>query len=202
MHPQPSRALSRAKSLAPRGLLHLLLAASLLPACKAPRDPDLERRISEAKVTRALPAAPKDEQPAHNSANNNAPKTPDNPYGLPPAGSVELRPYDDKEIAKILSAVPRRVEDDKPKADERYEVRIKTTLGDILCTLDHQEAPQASANFIALALGKRAWRDPDTKDIAKSPFYKGLTFHRTIKDFIIQRVDPGRCILWTRVDHP
>jgi len=75
--------------------------------------------------------------------------------------------------------------------DLRYRVVFETQEGDITCHLDHEEAPQAAANFIALARGQRVCRDSDTKEIVERRFYDGLTFHRTIRNFIIQTGNPG-----------
>jgi cyclophilin family peptidyl-prolyl cis-trans isomerase len=57
--------------------------------------------------------------------------------------------------------------------------------------LDHVAAPQATANVVALALGLEPWRDPDTKELLTTRFYDGMTFNRTIKNFIIQTGNPG-----------
>ncbi len=48
---------------------------------------------------------------------------------------------------------------------------IKTSKGIITLDLFDQEAPETVANFIKLA---------------KAGFYNGLTFHRVIRDFVIQ----------------
>lgn len=48
-------------------------------------------------------------------------------------------------------------------------------FGDIKIELDYQNAPISSANFVSLV---------------KSGFYNGLTFHRIIKNFMIQGGDP------------
>ncbi len=48
-------------------------------------------------------------------------------------------------------------------------------LGDIKIELDYQNAPISCANFVSLV---------------KSGFYNGLTFHRVIKNFMIQGGDP------------
>lgn len=169
-----------------------LVFSLLLPvstACNAPRDPDLERRIAEAKITKALPKALHTKADKNKSTQASPQKEDDE--GLPPAGSVELRPYEAKEQKAILSAVPKKSGTAQEATDLVYEAIFATSAGEIICRLDHAEAPQAVTNFIALALGKRPWRDPDTKDISRSPFYKNLSFHRTIKDFIVQTGRPG-----------
>lgn len=60
-----------------------------------------------------------------------------------------------------------------PPADpsHAYRATFTTSAGDITCELWADKAPQTVGNFVALA---------------KSGFYDGTTFHRVIKDFMIQ----------------
>jgi cyclophilin family peptidyl-prolyl cis-trans isomerase len=69
-------------------------------------------------------------------------------------------------IAQTLLAGPKRRD---------YLVTIKTNFGDIVVVL-FDETPQHKENFIKLA---------------KSGFYDNTTFHRIIKDFMIQGGDPN-----------
>lgn len=58
--------------------------------------------------------------------------------------------------------------------DEMAKIKfavIKTEKGDMICELFPDEAPQNVLNFATLA---------------RSGFYKGLTFHRVIPNFVIQ----------------
>jgi cyclophilin family peptidyl-prolyl cis-trans isomerase len=52
-----------------------------------------------------------------------------------------------------------------------YQVRITTDRGDIVMELDPQLAPNTVNNFIGLA---------------RQDYYKGLTFHRVVPEFVIQ----------------
>ncbi|MEZ4858138.1 MAG: peptidylprolyl isomerase [Flavobacteriaceae bacterium] len=52
----------------------------------------------------------------------------------------------------------------------------------------YEETPLTVANFIELAEGKHPLADSTFKG---KPFYNGLTFHRVIKDFMIQGGDPN-----------
>ena len=45
------------------------------------------------------------------------------------------------------------------------------------------------ANFVGLARGKKAWKDPEGK-ITTRPLYDGTIFHRVIPNFMIQAGDP------------
>lgn len=67
---------------------------------------------------------------------------------------------------------------------------IDTDLGAVTCTFHEKEAPVGVANFIGLARGRRAWRDPSLNKWVHRPFYDGLTFHRVIPDFMAQGGDP------------
>jgi peptidyl-prolyl cis-trans isomerase A (cyclophilin A) len=69
---------------------------------------------------------------------------------------------------------------------------IDTDVGKLTCELFPGEAPHAVANFIGLARGRRAWRDPATGHFFRGrPFYDGLAFHRVIAGFMIQGGDPA-----------
>ncbi|QRG65349.1 peptidylprolyl isomerase [Brevibacillus choshinensis] len=61
---------------------------------------------------------------------------------------------------------------DKAKS---YQAKISTTMGDFTVDLFAKDAPIAVNNFVFLA---------------KDKFYDGVTFHRIIKDFMIQTGDP------------
>ncbi|MBE6779186.1 MAG: peptidylprolyl isomerase [Ruminococcaceae bacterium] len=63
---------------------------------------------------------------------------------------------------------------DKPEAGEEVAV-LRTSKGDIYIRLFPEAAPLAVENF---------------KSLAKGGYYDGLTFHRVMKDFMIQGGDP------------
>jgi cyclophilin family peptidyl-prolyl cis-trans isomerase len=56
-----------------------------------------------------------------------------------------------------------------------YNATIHTEFGNIELQLYADKAPKAVTNFV---------------ELAKSGFYDGLTFHRTVSDFVIQGGDP------------
>ena len=75
---------------------------------------------------------------------------------------------------------------------------MHTTEGDIKINLFDDKTPKTVANFLGLATGEKEWADPFTGQPSHKPFYDGLTFHRIIKDFMIQ----GGCPLGTGTGGP
>ncbi|MEO8551133.1 MAG: peptidylprolyl isomerase [Kofleriaceae bacterium] len=69
--------------------------------------------------------------------------------------------------------------------------KIETSEGTLHCELFPDRAPLAVANFLGLATGQKAWRDPTSGTVQHGVrFYDGLTFHRVIPEFMIQGGDP------------
>jgi len=68
---------------------------------------------------------------------------------------------------------------------------IETTDGNITCTLFPDQAPQTVANFIGLANGTKAWKNPKTGQMMHTPLYDGTICHRVIPNFMIQCGDPA-----------
>ena len=77
-------------------------------------------------------------------------------------------------------------------------VLMKTSQGNIRIELWPDAAPETVKNFIDLAEGNKTFKDAKTGEDVKKPFYDGLTFHRVIKDFMIQ----GGCPLGTGTGDP
>ena len=63
---------------------------------------------------------------------------------------------------------------------------MRTSEGDITINLFDDQTPVTVKNFLGLATGEKEWTDPFTGQPSHEPFYNGLTFHRIIKDFMIQ----------------
>ena len=63
---------------------------------------------------------------------------------------------------------------------------MRTSEGDITINLFDDQTPVTVKNFLGLATGEKEWVDPFTGQPSHEPFYNGLTFHRIIKDFMIQ----------------
>jgi peptidyl-prolyl cis-trans isomerase A (cyclophilin A) len=69
---------------------------------------------------------------------------------------------------------------------------IKTTAGDMTCTLFPDKAPIGVANFIGLASGSKDWKSPFSGATKHGvPLYDGTIFHRVIPEFMIQGGDPA-----------
>jgi peptidyl-prolyl cis-trans isomerase A (cyclophilin A) len=69
---------------------------------------------------------------------------------------------------------------------------IKTTAGDMTCTLFPDKAPIGVANFIGLANGTKDWKSPASGATKHGvPLYDDTIFHRVIPEFMIQGGDPA-----------
>lgn len=64
---------------------------------------------------------------------------------------------------------------------------IQTSKGDIIVKLEYEKTPVTVANFISLAEGDSPFV---TDSLKGKKYYDGLTFHRVMKDFMIQGGDP------------
>jgi len=67
---------------------------------------------------------------------------------------------------------------------------MNTSMGTITAQLFEKETPGTVKNFVALANGTKAWKDPKTNAMAAKPLFRNLTFHRVIPNFMIQTGDP------------
>ncbi len=65
-----------------------------------------------------------------------------------------------------------------------------TEKGVFVARLFEKYTPIAVANFVGLAMGVRPWLDPVTHQPVKRPMYDNITFHRVIRDEMIQSGDP------------
>jgi peptidyl-prolyl cis-trans isomerase A (cyclophilin A) len=63
---------------------------------------------------------------------------------------------------------------------------FETNKGNFKAQLFNERVPNTVANFVGLAEGTKEFTDEKTGEKTKRPFYDGLTFHRVIKDFMIQ----------------
>jgi peptidyl-prolyl cis-trans isomerase A (cyclophilin A) len=89
-------------------------------------------------------------------------------------------------------------EDTATKKGKPMFALFETTKGNFKVKLLTETAPKTVENFAGLAEGSKEWTDPKTGSKVKKPFYDGLSFHRVIKDFMIQ----GGCPLGTGTGGP
>ena len=78
----------------------------------------------------------------------------------------------------------------KPAREPGMYMTITTSMGTIVAKLFDTEAPKTVKNIADLAMGRKEWVDPKTKQRVKRPLYNGLIFHRVIPGFMIQGGDP------------
>lgn len=81
---------------------------------------------------------------------------------------------------EILSAVP---------GEGQLVAILHTSEGDLEVELYEDRAPNTVANFVGLAMGTKTWKDPETGELRRDPYYDGVIFHRIIKNFMIQGGD-------------
>jgi peptidylprolyl isomerase len=67
---------------------------------------------------------------------------------------------------------------------------FETSLGDIVCRLEHERTPVTVGNFVGLAEGAWDTRDPRTGASMRRRFYDGSSFHRVVPGFVVQGGDP------------
>jgi cyclophilin family peptidyl-prolyl cis-trans isomerase len=67
---------------------------------------------------------------------------------------------------------------------------LDTSEGTIMAELYEKYTPLAVSNFVGLAMGTKPWKDPKTGKFVRRPLYSGITFHRIIRDDMIQTGDP------------
>lgn len=74
-----------------------------------------------------------------------------------------------------------------PDLEKGVYAEFETNKGTFVAKLYNEQTPLTVANFVALAEGTNDMVDSIYKG---KPYYDGLTFHRIIKDFMIQGGDP------------
>ncbi len=86
----------------------------------------------------------------------------------------------------LLAATAARAEESLPGLSPGLYAEITTNRGTLLAQLDFEHAPLTVANFVGLAEGSLPFQNRP----AGQPFFDGLTWHRVVKDFVIQGGDP------------
>ena len=97
-------------------------------------------------------------------------------------------------VAAALTASAEVKKSDKKMASSKRPAGtyalFETNVGNFTVKLFPEDAPKTVANFVGLAEGTKEFKDPNTGQMVKRPFYNGLTFHRVIPNFMIQGGDP------------
>jgi hypothetical protein len=65
-----------------------------------------------------------------------------------------------------------------------------TSKGTIVAVLYEKVTPASVKNFVELAQGTKAWREPQTGAMVRRPMYNNITFHRVLRGQMIQSGDP------------
>lgn len=93
----------------------------------------------------------------------------------------------------VLTAIAASGANSREKSDQLptglYAV-FTTSQGAITAKLYEKYTPIAVANFAGLAMGTKAWKEPKTGAMVRRPMYDNITFHRVIKNEMIQSGDP------------
>jgi peptidyl-prolyl cis-trans isomerase A (cyclophilin A) len=67
---------------------------------------------------------------------------------------------------------------------------FNTSMGNITARLYEKDTPKAVEDFVALAQGTKATRDPKTGKMVHVRLYDNITFHRVLPGVMIQSGDP------------
>jgi cyclophilin family peptidyl-prolyl cis-trans isomerase len=70
-------------------------------------------------------------------------------------------------------------------ADGLYAI-LDTQMGKITARLFEDKTPITVKNFVGLATGTKAWKDPKTGAMVRRPLYANIGFHRIMMDQMIQ----------------
>ncbi|MBD3639246.1 MAG: FKBP-type peptidyl-prolyl cis-trans isomerase [Crocinitomicaceae bacterium] len=92
-----------------------------------------------------------------------------------------------KKILSVLIVLTGFITNAQEEFGDGIYAVFKTSKGEIIAKLEHEKAPMTVANFVALAEGEMSFNDVEITE----PYFDGLTFHRVIKDFMIQGGDPS-----------
>jgi len=92
--------------------------------------------------------------------------------------------------AALAAAAEQKPKAEASKGKETYAVFV-TSRGKIAARLLPEDAPNAVANFVELATGKKEWTEPKTGKPSRERLYDGTLFHRVIPAFMIQGGDPS-----------
>jgi peptidyl-prolyl cis-trans isomerase A (cyclophilin A) len=106
--------------------------------------------------------------------------------GAPPAGRQATPPAG----RPTAPPAPQAAAPAGPKLDPGTYAHFVTSMGNFTLHLFDKDAPKTVANFVGLATGKKAWKDPRSGQMVHRPYYSNVLFHRVIPEFMIQGGDP------------
>ncbi len=98
-------------------------------------------------------------------------------------------------VSLVIATLSSSVAQNATEISDGIYASFNTTKGTIVCQLEYKLTPMTVANFVGLAEGKNFKVD---NVITSKPYFDGLTFHRVIKDFMIQ----GGCPLGNGTGDP
>ncbi len=90
-------------------------------------------------------------------------------------------------LLAIVATVLSSCNDKYPDLKDGIYAEIITNKGTVVAELFYKQTPMTIANFVSLAEGTNTMVDSIYKG---KKYYNGITFHRVIKDFMIQTGDP------------
>jgi|SRR5271157_637171 len=73
-----------------------------------------------------------------------------------------------------------------PQLPDGLYAILNTQMGAITARLFEKETPLTVKNFVGLATGAKAWKDPKTGLMVRRPLYANIGFHRIMMDQMIQ----------------
>jgi len=73
-----------------------------------------------------------------------------------------------------------------PQLEDGLYAVLNTEKGAITARLFEKETPLTVKNFVALAKGTKAWKDPRTHTMVARPLYANIGFHRVMDGVMIQ----------------
>lgn len=106
------------------------------------------------------------------------------PGDFDPAGDALLRGPVNVRQMRVRSPIPSSL-----TTYRSVRVCLHTSLGDVHLRLWPDKAPYTVDNFVGLAMGSRAWRDPRTGQPGQGGFYDGTMFHRRVPGFLVHGGD-------------
>jgi cyclophilin family peptidyl-prolyl cis-trans isomerase len=129
---------------------------------------------SHAWAQTTTPAARRGAPPPAKPATPTTPATQAKPATPPARGTAPAAP-----AAKLPPGTPAGT----------YAIFV-TSKGSFTAHLFPEDAPKTVENFIGLATGKKAWKDPRTGAMVHRAYYNNVLFHRVMPQFMIQGGDP------------